>query len=143
MTIAYDGLDLIAQGPLHPDQGPPLDTGPHSHLVAITITFQACSLQDPVLTSGSILLECFLVASVLALYTIHKAIGNFVDFQLLNAYFYRLPMKLWEGNVFTGVCHSVGGVPCDYYPLDLIVQGPTPSVQDPNPRSEQGPAPPC
>ena len=84
MTIAYDGLDLTVQGPLHPDKGPPGPTPPP---------------------------ECFLVASVLTLYTIHKAIGNFVDFQLLNAYFYRLPMKLWEGNVFTGVCHSVGGGP--------------------------------
>ena len=32
-------------------------------------------------------------------------------------YFYRPPTKLWEGNVFTGVYHSVEGgvgVPCDH-----------------------------
>ena len=30
---------------------------------------------------------------------------------------YRAKTKLWEGNVFTGVCHSVReGVPCDHYP---------------------------
>ena len=28
MTIAYDGLDLTVQGPLHPDKGPPGPTSP-------------------------------------------------------------------------------------------------------------------
>ena len=37
--------------------------------------------------------------------------------------FYRPPTKLWEGNIFTGVCHSVGGGgPHDV--LDLTVQPP-------------------
>ena len=39
---------------------------------------------------------------------------------------YCPPTNLWEGNVFTGVCHSVGGSPCDHYPLDITVQGPQP-----------------
>ena len=38
--------------------------------------------------------------------------------------FYRPPTKLWEGNVFRGVCHSVRGwvspVPCPFQGVYLI-----------------------
>ena len=61
-----------------------------------------------------------------------------------SVHFHHLPMKLWEGNVFTGVCHSAQGeshVTITHVALDFTVQGPTPtpSVQGPA-LSEHSPA---
>ena len=57
----------------------------------------------------------------------------------IQVYHYRPPTKLWEGSVFTGVCHSVHGGPhvtIIHDALDLTVQAPLsnrPETQSPVP----------